>query len=560
MFKTIKGKLLCAGLLNIILTIAVGVPGYLGITSASKGFVDLESSMAAAKHSMALDQMHDMIRGDVALSFNKNLVEDGENIQDTNSEHAQIAKEQVKAIESLAISESERKTLESVKPALERYTTTATEVIKLANEDPTAALAMYPTFVASFKELEGILGGFSEEIMANSKKAEDAESAILSNAKRAILLFVALSSLLAAAMSAGIAISIVRPLTRIMGSLSGTTERVEHGISQISATSGELATAATRQAAALEETAASLEQVSAMSRQNADNSQQANSLACEVETVCEAGSRSMSEMSKAINAIKKSAEETAGIIRTIDEIAFQTNLLALNAAVEAARAGDAGKGFAVVAEEVRSLAQRSSNAAKDTADKIKRSQDLADNGVRVSSEVTRSLDEIKTKVGTTSGLLKEVAAASKEQSTGVSEVNKAVSDLDQVTQSNSASAEELAAAAQEIVSQTSMLTTVVHDLGGMVYGGKAATKIVKDGAPKQASSPSPKKEEAKPKSSKSHMAKGAPKGAPYTHSDADSPPAEVTPAEPSKSKAQSKPITLKPSQIIPLDDGDFQGF
>jgi methyl-accepting chemotaxis protein len=166
-------------------------------------------------------------------------------------------------------------------------------------------------------------------------------------------------------------------------------------------------------------------------------------------------------MSTAIVKIKDSSDQTAKIVKTIDEIAMQTNLLALNAAVEAARAGEAGRGFAVVAEEVRNLAQRSAQAAKNTADMIAESVKNAEEGVKISSEVSVSFDRIATSSKKVNDLIGELASASKEQAQGIKEVNNAVSQMDKVTQQNAANAEESASASEELSSQAQELQAMV---------------------------------------------------------------------------------------------------
>ena len=208
-----------------------------------------------------------------------------------------------------------------------------------------------------------------------------------------------------------------------------------------------------------------------MTQQNADNTKQADSLAGDAGGQSEKGIEAMGRMLSAIKEIKSSSDETAKIIKSIDEIAFQTNLLALNAAVEAARAGDAGKGFAVVAEEVRNLAQRSAEAARNTSDLIADAQEKSVAGVNVAQEVEKVLAEVNAGVEKVGNILREVTAASAEQARGVEQVNSAVAQMDQVTQANAANAEQTAAAGQQLSSQAIELDGAVGNLQ-VIVGGK----------------------------------------------------------------------------------------
>ncbi len=290
----------------------------------------------------------------------------------------------------------------------------------------------------------------------------------MTEAQRTILVVCLAAFLLGAGLSWIIARSITHPLQVITAGLSDGSEQVASAAGQVSGSSQSLAEGASEQAASLEETSASLEEVTSMTKRNAENAAQAKDLSAQTRAAADAGAADMEQMKGAMDAIKISSGEIAKIVKTIDEIAFQTNILALNAAVEAARAGEAGMGFAVVAEEVRALAQRSAQAAKETAAKIEDSVSKSENGVHISAKVAQSLQQIVERARKVDALVAEIASASHEQSQGIGQVSTAVSQMDQVTQTNAGSAEESAAAAEELNAQSAELRRIVNELGSLV--------------------------------------------------------------------------------------------
>jgi methyl-accepting chemotaxis protein len=290
------------------------------------------------------------------------------------------------------------------------------------------------------------------------------------NTKWAVVIFSTIAGLVGLLMAFSLTRTIISNLRNIVGGLSSNAEQVSSASDQVAGSSQSLANGSAQQSSAIEETSSALEIMSGMIKRNAENSRIASELAGEASSAAERGTTAMSGMSMAMSEIKQSSDETAKIIRVIDEIAFQTNLLALNAAVEAARAGEAGKGFAVVAEEVRNLAQRSAEAAKNTNELIESSQLNADNGVRSAEELTEIFKDINASIAKVSQLISTVSSASNEQSEGVDQLNEAVSQMDQITQSNASGAEESSSASEELAAQAQQMMEYVSNLNAMIYG------------------------------------------------------------------------------------------
>lgn len=268
-----------------------------------------------------------------------------------------------------------------------------------------------------------------------------------------------------------------KPVNKIIEHLGQSSTQVSMAASQASNASSSLAQNASQQASSLEETAASLEELSSMTARNAESASQANNLMVEADQTMTKANDNMVQLTKAMEEIALANKETYDILKNIDAIAFQTNLLALNAAVEAARAGEAGAGFAVVAGEVRNLAKRAADAAKNTTDLLDGSNIRINNGVKQVQFAGEAFKEATAKTRKSTELLRDIASASKEQAIGISEVSKAVQELDKLTQHNAADADQASTIAREMESQSGQLNEEVETLVTLVRGEGATISV-----------------------------------------------------------------------------------
>ena len=264
-------------------------------------------------------------------------------------------------------------------------------------------------------------------------------------------------------------------LTKTLSQLNGSVSAVRGAADEIASASSRMADRSSEQAAAIEETSSTMEEVSSMTRRNMDGSVAGKELGAEARRAVERGAEYIQQLSASMNDVKSSGHEIGNIIKTIDQIAFQTNILALNAAVEAARAGEAGAGFGVVADEVRTLAQRSTQAAHETAEKIEKARQISDAGVVTSNQITQAFQEILHKARALDELMAQMATASKEQGQGIVQINKAIASIDKTVQEDAATAETTASAAESLRDQTAQLEKAVDELELLLNGSASVS-------------------------------------------------------------------------------------
>lgn len=300
-------------------------------------------------------------------------------------------------------------------------------------------------------------------ITAALKQADDRAST-----SRWTVIFLFVISLAAGAAVVWVTHFVNRELREASNELSQGAEQVTSAAAQVSMSSQSLAQGASEQAASIQETSAASEQISAMARKNTEHSEAAAGLVLQAARGFEQTNQRLEQMVTAMGEMTASSDKISKIIKVIDEIAFQTNILALNAAVEAARAGEAGMGFAVVADEVRGLAQRSAQAARDTAPLIDESIAKSNDGKGKVDHVAAAIRAISQDAGTVKTLVDQMSLSSREQTRGITQISKSIVQMQQVTQAAAANAEQSSAAAQELTAQANAMKHVVSRLTAMV--------------------------------------------------------------------------------------------
>jgi methyl-accepting chemotaxis protein len=348
--------------------------------------------------------------------------------------------------------------------------------LKKAGDEAGARVVFEQSTLPSVAELEKQLTRIREQSQSAADGASRGLETDIRESRLEQVGFSAIGLLVALALGTLLVRYVGATLKPVITSLQEGSEQVASAAAQVSSSSQSLAQWSSEQAASLEETAASSEEINAMARKNTENSHVAASLVTQSEHAFIEANRKLDHMVTAMTDIATQSDKVSKIIKVIDEIAFQTNLLALNAAVEAARAGEAGMGFAVVAEEVRNLAQRCAQAAKDTSG-------LIDESIAKSNEGKAKVDEVAAAIRTITGesakvkiLVEDVNVGSQEQARGIEQIGRAITQMEHATQRTAADAEEGAAAAEELTAQSKSLKAIVERLTLMVDGGRAVSR------------------------------------------------------------------------------------
>ncbi len=501
----LRTQILCLGLAGAALVSAAGGIGLLAVSSMAAKVEASALASQALQASLSADMMHDALRGDAQralLAVMKNDTATVAAARKDLDDHVATLDEALKKIAASGIDPEARKALDATLPVVRQYTQAAQAVIGGAAQGVAQAEAQLPALNQAFAQLEDQLEKLSGMIEEDGATISEAAAASVAQSLWTIAIAVLVATvllvlgalwvarLMAIAMDQAVAAAghlaegdLTRPIAlvgnddtrQLLGAMRTMQKRISDTVShvqdnaalvsdasvQIAQGNTDLSTRTEEQAAALEETAASMEELGTTVRQTADHAGKANELAKTASQVAAEGGDVVGKVVETMRGINDSSRRIADIIGVIDGIAFQTNILALNAAVEAARAGEQGRGFAVVAGEVRNLAQRSAQAAKEIKGLIDASVERVASGTLLADQAGVTMQGVVEAIRRVSDLVGEISSATSEQSAGVGQVGETISQMDRVTQQNAALVEESAAAADSLKHQALQLVQAV---------------------------------------------------------------------------------------------------
>jgi methyl-accepting chemotaxis protein len=501
----LKSQVLALGLAGAFAAALVGGVGLNAARMLGGAVTEVVDAGAALQASQRADMMHDAMRGDAQMAILGALEGKPEAVQEAEKslkEHAQTYQEALSELDSQGLSEATRSALDAAKPTFASYHDAAKQVIGGAKIDAATGQQAMPAFQKTFADLEGVMAKLSEQIETESQGHDAAAKDRVRRATWTVAIALAVASVGLVALSLWISGLMAAPLAHaaqvsgrmasgdltntikpqgseeaiqllqslsdmqaklagLVGEIKSNAERVASASMQIAQGNQDLSSRTEQQAAALQQTSATMAQLGGNVRSNTESAKQASELAQGASQVAVRGGEMMGEVVSNMNGINESSRKIADIISVIDGIAFQTNILALNAAVEAARAGEQGRGFAVVAGEVRSLAGRSAEAAREIKSLITASVDRVEQGTALVGRAGQTMEEIVSSIKRVTDIATEISAASVEQTSGMDDVGRAVAQMDHNTQQNAALVEESAAAAASLSQQAQQLVRTV---------------------------------------------------------------------------------------------------
>lgn len=460
-----KLTVLCA--LSLLTIAGFSARSYITSKRVAAGVEASTTFTIAMRNHMMSDMMHDAIRGDALAGIVADTPAERNAALSDFNEHVAVINEQLKQNAELPLNPTIHEALVDAQGDLDQYIKATRAHLEALVANPKSATVLPEPVKSAFEHLEVKLGKVGELIEAECEKSAEAQTSMLAQLRGEVVVCVGVLVALAIACWK-IARSITRPLGRVTGLLDKIEAETAAAGRNVAASSESLAQACSEQAASVEEVGAAVTETTAQAQSNAAVASEAAQISQTVRNSIQSADRIMTQMVIAVEEIERSAQETAKIIRVIDEIAFQTNLLALNAAVEAARAGEAGKGFAVVAEEVRTLALRSADAARSTSGLIEKSVASSHSGVTQAAEVANVLKSVCDASQKVNDLIGQIASGNREQSLGVSQIDTSIQQIDKLTQQNAALSEESASVASELRQQTESLSNCVTDLRMLV--------------------------------------------------------------------------------------------